>query len=77
MIILGARVTNPHLEVWNSSEMRQEKHYFLKDGKSHAYQNADYLFGINPLLVTPELEGKILELLKPVYEKGLSDGREI
>jgi hypothetical protein len=44
---------HPHLEVWNSSENRQERHYFLKDGNSHAYQNADYLFGVNPKLVTP------------------------
>jgi hypothetical protein len=59
---------HPHLEIWNSSENRQEKHYFLKDGNSHAYQNADYLFGINPQLVTPELEQKILELLQPVVD---------
>jgi hypothetical protein len=58
-----------HVEVWNSSENRQERHYFLKDGKSHAYQNADYVFGINPQLVSPELEKQILELLKPVYSK--------
>jgi hypothetical protein len=59
----------PHLEVCNSSENRQERHYFLKDGNSHAYQNADYLFGINPKLVTPDLEQKILELLEPVYRR--------
>jgi hypothetical protein len=56
-----------YLEVWNSSENRQEKHYFIKDGESHAYQNADYLFGYNPQLVSEETAEKMLLLIQAQY----------
>jgi hypothetical protein len=53
-----------HLEVWNSSENRQERHYFRKDGKSHAYQNAQYVFGYNPEVVSEETAAKIIALIE-------------
>lgn len=51
------------VEVWKSSENREERHYFLKDGQGHAYQNADYLFGINPKYFDDAKVARILEIL--------------
>lgn len=57
-----------HVENWYSTENRHERHYFLQDGKQHGYQvDGAYLCGINPDLVSPELEQQILELLKPIW----------
>jgi hypothetical protein len=50
------------LEVWTSSQQRQERHYFLH-GTSSGYQEGIYLFGVNPLRVTEEQEQEILRLL--------------
>lgn len=51
------------LEVWTSSEQRQERHYFLQGEGARGYQEGIYLFGLNPLRVTREQERKILALL--------------
>jgi hypothetical protein len=53
-----------HLEVWNSSENRQERHYFMKDGSNHGYQNANYVFGYNPEVVSEETVSKIIALIE-------------
>jgi hypothetical protein len=52
-----------HVEVWKSSENREERHYFLNDAKSHGYQNAEYLFGVNPRYFDDEKVRRILEIL--------------
>jgi hypothetical protein len=52
------------LEIWKSTENREERHYFLKDGESHGYQNADYLFGVNPRHVTDEQIELILAIIR-------------
>ena len=67
----GSKMT-PELEVWTSNKNRTEKHYFLMGGE-HAYQDGRYLFGVNPQIVPPETEAKILELLKPIYTKVSGD----
>lgn len=64
----------PELEVWTSNQNRAEKHYFLKDGAQHGYQDGQYLVGLNPSIVPPETEAKILQLLEPIYQK-LNFGR--
>lgn len=52
------------LEVWKSSEQRQERHYFLQGGSdARGYQEGVYLFGVNPQRVTREQEQAILALL--------------
>lgn len=51
------------LEVWQSSEQRCERHYFLQGEKSAGYQEGIYLFGLNPQRVTREQERAILALL--------------
>lgn len=53
-----------HLEVWNSSENRQERYYFLKDGKSHGYQNAKYVFDYNPEVISEATVAKIIALIE-------------
>lgn len=53
-----------HLEVWNSSENRQERHYFRKDDNNHGYQNAQYVFGYNPEVINEETVVKILKLIE-------------
>lgn len=52
-----------YVEIWKSSENREEWHYFLKDGEGHAYQNADYLFGVNPKHFSREKIQRILDML--------------
>jgi hypothetical protein len=39
-----------HLEVWKSSENREERHYFMKGGDI-GYQHNTYVFGYNPSVV--------------------------
>lgn len=58
------------LEEWSSTHNRKERHYFLQDGgKQHGYQSdGAYLCGLNPELVSPELEAQILELLRPIWD---------
>ena len=52
------------LEIWQSSEQRQERHYFLQGCEdARGYQEGIYLFGVNPQRVTPEQERAILALL--------------
>lgn len=62
------------VENWHSTDNRHEKHYFLKDGAQHGYQDGQYLVGLNPSIVPPETEAKILQLLEPIYQK-LNFGR--
>jgi hypothetical protein len=50
------------LEVWQSSQNRFEKHYFVRD-EQHAYQLGAYVVGLNPERVTPEQERQILAIL--------------
>lgn len=52
-----------YVEIWQSDQNRQERHYFMKDENNHGYQNATYLLGLNPELVTPEQEAQILAIL--------------
>lgn len=54
---------NLSLEIWHSSENREERHYFVKGGDV-GYQHNTYLFGYNPQLVSDEIVGKIIELIK-------------
>jgi len=56
-------MTERYVEIWKSSENREERHYFLKDGQGHAYQNADYLFGVNPKHFSDEQVKRILAML--------------
>ena len=53
-----------HLEVWESSENRRELHYFMKDGAAHGYQDAAYVFGYNPEIVSADTVKKILALIQ-------------
>jgi hypothetical protein len=53
-----------HLEVWESSENRHERHYFMKDGAAHGYQNAAYVFGYNPEIVSEDVVQKIIVLIE-------------
>lgn len=55
------------VEVWESSDNRAEKHYFLKDGSRHGYQDGRYLLGLNPQIVPPAVEQQILKLLEPIW----------
>jgi len=64
-------VPKVEVEIWQSSQNRHEKHYFIRDGQ-HAYQDGAYLVGINPERVTPEQERSILAILG--YESIASDG---
>jgi hypothetical protein len=50
------------VEIWQSSQNRHERHYFLRNGQ-HAYQDGQYICGVNPELVTPEQERAILAIL--------------
>jgi uncharacterized membrane-anchored protein len=59
-------VSKLHIEVWNSDNNRHEQHYFLKDGQNHAYQNAEYLFGVNPRYFNDEKISLILAMLEDV-----------
>jgi uncharacterized membrane-anchored protein len=59
-------VSKLHIEIWKSDNNRQEQHYFLKDGESHAYQNAEYLFGVNPKHFNDEKISLILAMLEDV-----------
>lgn len=53
------------VEVWKSDYNREEKHYFFQLGNgNHGYQNAEYLFGVNPKYFDENKIAKILELLK-------------
>jgi hypothetical protein len=52
-----------HLEIWNSSENRQERHYFVKGGDV-GYQHNTYVFGYNPELVSEETVARIIALIK-------------
>ena len=52
------------IEEWSSSYNREEIHYFLQDGNNHGYQNAEYLFGINPKYFDIDKINKILGMLK-------------
>lgn len=52
------------LEIWESSEQRCERHYFLQGCEdARGYQEGVYLFGLNPSRVTREQEQAILHLL--------------
>lgn len=66
----------PDLEIWQSSHNRHEKHWFIRDGRSHGYQEGQYLLGLNPDLVTSEQEEAILKLLEPIWQK-LDFGAEL
>lgn len=54
------------LEVWQSSENREERHFFKADFEQTAYQQSPYVFGYNPQVVTPEQVERILEVLNAV-----------
>lgn len=52
------------LEIWTSTENRQEKHYFLKDGEMHGYQiQGAYLCGFNPKFFNDEMISRVLAML--------------
>jgi hypothetical protein len=51
------------LEQWNSDHNRRERHYFLVDKDMHGYQEGQYVFGLNPELIPPEVETKMLEMV--------------
>ena len=52
------------LEVWNSSENREERHFFINDFQPTAYQQSPYVFGYNPLVVSEDKVAKILEIIE-------------
>jgi hypothetical protein len=57
-------VSERFVEVWKSSENREERHYFLKDGQMHGYQiQGAYLFGVNPQFFDDDKINRILAML--------------
>ena len=51
------------LEVWQSSENREERHFFEANFKPAAYQQSPYVWGYNPQVVTPDQVRRIMEIL--------------
>lgn len=52
------------LEVWKSSENREERHFFIDNFERTAYQQSPYVFGYNPLVVSEDKVEKILEIIE-------------
>ena len=57
------------LEVWKSSENREERHFFINDFKPTAYQQSPYVFGYNPQVVSEEQVKQIIAILNAVDAK--------
>lgn len=51
------------VEVWKSSENREERHFFIKGGDV-GYQHNTYWFGFNPQLVSEDQVRRILLILE-------------
>lgn len=51
------------LEVWQSTENREERHYFINEFNPTAYQQSPYVFGYDPQVVTEDQVRRILEVL--------------
>lgn len=51
------------LEVWNSSENREERHYFIEGGDV-GYQHNTYVFGYNPIVVPEALAFTIKTMIE-------------
>jgi hypothetical protein len=56
-------MTKLRLEVWHSSENREERHYFMSDPQPAGYQQSPYVWGYNPQVVSEEKVERILAIL--------------
>jgi hypothetical protein len=61
-------VSKLSLEIWKSTENREERHFFVNDFSPTAYQQSPYVFGYNPQVVTEDQVSKILAILNAVAE---------
>ena len=48
------------LEIWKSSENREERHFFIEAFEQSAYQQSPYVFGYNPQIVSEDTAAFIL-----------------
>lgn len=51
------------LEVWQSSENREERHFFIEGFQPTAYQQSPYVFGYNPQIVSEAQVAQIMAIL--------------
>ncbi len=51
------------LEIWQSDNNREERHYFIEGG-DRGYQHNTYLFGYNPQLISDKTAAAILILIE-------------